>query len=341
MTAYFGPWITLASAWLRGRSDLALQNAALRQQLAMYEHRRRPHVRDADRLFWVILARLWPRWREALVAVRPETVVRWHRAGWRRYWTWKSRPRRRGRPRIDPEARELIVRLARENRSWGAVRIQGELRALGHEVSAESVRRYRLQALRRPPSPSWRAFLHNHRHEIWASDFFTVPTLSFSTLYVFFVVSHARRRIEHVNVTLHPTADWVWRQLIEATPWGKGPRFLIRDRDRAYGGDFISRALGIGIKTVLTPVHAPKANAIAERLVGTFRRECVDHIIPLTERHLRAVLSEYVDYYNATRPHRTLELETPHGPRQAQRHGRVVATPVLGGIHHRCDRDAA
>ncbi len=124
MTAYIGPWITLASAWLRGRSDLVLENVALRQQLAMYEHRRRPQIRDADRLFWVILARLWPRWREALVAVRPETVVRWHRAGWRRYWTWKSRPRRPGRPRIDPEARDLIMRLARENRTWGAVRIQ-------------------------------------------------------------------------------------------------------------------------------------------------------------------------------------------------------------------------
>ena len=145
MTAYIGPWVEVLRGWLRGRSDLVLENAVLRQQLAMYEHRRRPQIRDADRLFWVVLARLWPRWREALVAVRPETVVRWHRAGWRRYWAWKSRTRRRGRPRIDPEARELIVRLARENRTWGAVRIQSGLRALGHEVSAESVRRYRLR----------------------------------------------------------------------------------------------------------------------------------------------------------------------------------------------------
>jgi transposase InsO family protein len=162
-----------------------------------------------------------------------------------------------------------------------------------------------------------------------------------STLYVSFVVSHDRRRIEHFNVTRHPTAEWVWRQLIEATPWNRRPRFLIRDRDRAYGGNFIACAKRIGIETVLTPVHAPQANAIAERLVRTFRRECVDHIIPLGEQHLRGVLREYVDYYNATRPHRTLALEPPHGPRLVQRDGKVVSIPVLGGVHHRYERKAA
>jgi putative transposase len=165
MTGYVRPWMGLLRGWLRTTNDLVLENAALRQQLTMYE-RRRPQVREADRLFWVLLMRIWPGWRKALVAVQPETVLRWHRAGWRRYWTWKSRPRRRGRPRIDREVRELIMRLAGENPRWGAVRIRGELRALGHEVSAETVRRYRLQALRRPPSQSWRTFLRNHRPEI-------------------------------------------------------------------------------------------------------------------------------------------------------------------------------
>ncbi|MDA0352320.1 MAG: integrase core domain-containing protein [Chloroflexi bacterium] len=221
------------------------------------------------------------------------------------------------------------------------VRIQGELRTLGFDISAETVRRYRLRALRRPPTRRWREFLHNHRHEIWVADFFTVPTLTLSTLYVFFVISHDRRRIEHFNRTRHPTADWVWRQLMEATPWGVGPRFLIRDRDRNYGGDFVARARRIGIETVLTPVRAPQANAVAERVIGTLRRECVDHIIPLSEQHLRAVLREYGDYYNATRPHRTLELEPPAGPRPVQAHGRVVAHPILGGLHHRYEREAA
>ena len=340
MQAYVRPWVTVLFGWFRGRRDLVLENAALRQQLAMYE-RRRLDIQDSDRMFWVWLVRIWPGWRGVVIAVGPETVVRWHRAGWRRYWTWKSKSRRRGRPRIDPEARALIMRLARENRRWGAVRIQGELRALGHEVSSETVRRYRLRARRRPPSQSWRTFLRNHRHEIWATDFFTVPTITLGTLYVLFFVSHGRRRIEHVNVTGHPTAEWVWRQVLEATPWDGKPRFLIRDRDRSYGGDFIARAKRIGIRTVLTPVHAPKANAIAERVVGTLRRECVDHIIPLNERHLRRVLLEYVAYYNATRPHRTLELETPEGPRSVLRHGQVVSIPVLAGIHHRYEREAA
>ena len=340
MGPYIRPWVAVLIGWFRGRRDLVIENAALRQQLAMYE-RRRPQIRDSDRMFWIWLVRLWPGWRDVLIAVGPETVVRWHRAGWRRYWTWKSRSRRPGRPRIDPEARVLIMRLARENPRWGAVRIQGELRALGHHVSRESVRRYRLLALRRSPSPSWRTFLRNHRHEIWAADFFTVPTLTMSTLYVFFVVSHDRRHIEHFNVTRHPTAEWVWQQMIEATPWNRRPRFLIRDRDRAYGGDFIARAKRIGIQTVLTPVHAPQANAVAERMVGTFRRECVDHIIPLSEQHLRGVLREYVGYYNATRPHRTLGLEPPQGPRSVQRDGKVTSIPVLGGIHHRYEREAA
>jgi transposase InsO family protein len=231
--------------------------------------------------------------------------------------------------------------MARENRRWGAVRIQAELRVLGYEVSAETVRRYRLRALRRPPSQRWQTFLSNHRAELWAADFFTVQTLTFRTLYVLFFISHARRRIEHLNVTAHPTAAWVWRQLIEATPWNYGPRFLIRDRDRSYGGDFIARARAIGIETVLTPVRAPQANGIAERVIGSMRRECVDHIIPLNERHLLRVLREYVSYYNEVRPHRTLDLEPPHGPRAIHRSGTVISVPVLGGLHHRYARAAA
>ena len=221
------------------------------------------------------------------------------------------------------------------------MRIRGELRALGHDISAETVRRYRLQARRRPPSQRWRTFLTNHRHVIWAADFLTVPTLTWGTLHVFFVISHARRRIEHVNVTAHPTAPWVWQQMIEATAWNRGPRYLIRDRDRAYGRDFIARAKRLGIETVLTPIRAPQANGVAERMVGTFRRECLDHIIPLSERHLCRVVAEYVAYYNGTRPHRTLALETPEGPRPVQRRGPVTAIAVLGGLHHRYERAAA
>jgi transposase InsO family protein len=230
----------------------------------------------------------------------------------------------------------LILRLASENPRWGSVRIVGELRALGFAVSARTVSRYRDRARRRPPSQSWRTFLRNHAPHIWAVDLFTVQTIAMRTLYVVVFISHGRRRIVHVNVTRHPTAAWLWRQLIEATPWGAQPRFLIRDRDRSYGADFIPKAARIGIETVLTPVRAPNANAIAERVIGTLRRECLDHVIVFNARHLRRVLHEYVGHYNRMRPHRSLALDSPEGrpPQRRPRLGRVQSRPVLGGLHH-------
>ena len=310
------------------RQDLLLENFALRHQLAMCQ--RRPRVTAVDRLLWAQLLHRWSGWRTSLVILRPDTVVRWHRRGWHRFWAWKSRPRRPGRRRIPVEARDLILRLARENPRWGAVRIRAELRTLGYDVSAETVRRYRLRAHRRPPSQRWQTFLRNHRDVIWAADFCTVPTLMLGTLYVLFVISHARHRIEHVNVTAHPPAAWTWQQLIEATPWNHRPRHLIRDRDRVYG-----------IETIVTPVRASQANAGAERWVGTLRRECLNHIIPFNALHLRRLVGEFVTNYNETRPHRTLDLHPPVGPRPRQRHGRVGAIPILGGLHHRYERAAA
>ena len=196
--------------------------------------------------------------------------------------------------------------------------------------------RYRRQALRRPPSQSWRTFLRNHASSIWAADLFTVQTLAFRTRSVFVVIDHDRRRIRHWNVTEHPNAPWIWQQMIEATAWGQQPGFLIRDRDRSDGGDFIARARRIGIETILTPVRAPNANAIAERVIGTLRRECLDHVIAVNERHRRRVLGEYVQHYNAMRPHRSLSLDSPEGRSPVQRtpSQRVVSKPVLGGLHH-------
>jgi transposase InsO family protein len=278
------------------------------------------------------------------VIVRPDTVVRWHRSAWRRYWSWRSRGRRPGRPRIDPDLAELIRRMTRENPRWGHMRVLGELRKLGFRVSLQTVRRYR-KDVPRDPRQSWRTFLTNHRPQIWAADFFTVQTLAFQTLYVFFFIAHGRRPIVHLNVTAHPQAPWVWRQLIEATPWGESPRFLIRDRDRSYGGDFVARARRIGIETVLTPIATPEANGIAERLVGTLRRECLDHVIVINERHLRRVLREFAVHYNESRPHRTLELEPPGGQQGGRHpphpHRRVRRRSVLGGLTHEYMLDAA
>jgi transposase InsO family protein len=225
------------------------------------------------------------------------------------------------------------------------VRIRGELLKLGIAVGAGSIRRYRWRGPARPPSQTWRTFLANHAAQIWAADLFTVPTVTFRTLYVVFFITHDRRELVHCRVTAHPTAAWIWRQLLEATAWGRRPRYVVRDRDAVYGRDVAARARAIGIETVLTPIRSPRANAVAERVIRTLRKECLDHVLILNERHLEAVLQEYVAFYNTERPHRSLALEppllrgkarsAPSGPP-----GRVVARPVLGGLHHVYQRAA-
>jgi transposase InsO family protein len=223
--------------------------------------------------------------------------------------------------------------MSRENRLWGTERIRGELLKLGMIVSNRSIRRYRWRGPARSPSQTWRTFLANHAYHLWAADLFTVTTLTFKTLYVLVFIAHGRRELVHVNVTANPTAAWVWRQLIEATPWGTRPRHLLRDRDAVYGHDFRQRAKRIGIDTIATPVRSPRANAIAERVIGTLRRECLDYMIVLDEQHLRSVLGEYVGYYNEDRPHRTLGLQTPElRPRPTT--GWIRSRPVLHGLHH-------
>jgi putative transposase len=318
----------------RSRQALVVENLLLRQQLAVAVRARRPPcVRWHDRLFWVAARRLVTDWRRHLVLVRPETVLRWHRRGWRLFWWWRSR-RPTGRPRLPQDVRDLIRRLSEEHRLWGTERIRGELLKLGIAVGNGSIRRYRWRPAPRPPSQTWGIVLRNHVRAIWAADLLTVQTLTFRTLYVLFFIAHGRRDLIHVAVTAHPTAAWVWRQLIEATPWGRHPAYLVRDRDRVYGGDFTPRAKAIGIETLLTPFRT-KANAIAERVVRTLRNECLDHVFILNEQHLRAVLAVYVAYYNADRPHRSLALEPPRpASRSPVSTGEITSRPVLGGLHH-------
>jgi len=336
MFSFIATLFTQLGRTLADRRDLLLENVALRQQLAVYQRRSsQPKLTTADRLFWVWLSGFYQRWRSTLFIVQPETVVHWHRQAWKRYWTWKSRHRRSGRPAISLELSGLISRMATENRLWGAQRIRGELLGLGYQVGRETVRRYMHLARRRPPSQTWRAFLNNHAGEIWACDFFTVPTLFLHTLYVFFFVEHGRRQLVHFNVTSHPTSDWVWRQLIEATAWGRQPRLLLRDRDACFGRHFMARAREIGIEVVLTPFRSPQANGIAERMVGTLRQQCLDHVIVLNERRL--LLREYVEHYNQARPHRSLAQTAPNPrPRMLRPpdDGRVVSRRVLSGLHH-------
>ena len=327
---------------IRTQRALVIENLALRHQLAVLRRSTpRPHLRPSDRLFWVLLSRLWHGWAEAVAIVQPETVIRWHRTGFRLFWTWKSQQRGPGRPAVAPEVRALIRRMAEANPLWGAPRIHGELRKLGLEISQATVSKY---LARRPPpsSQTWRTFLANHVGTLVSVDFFVVPTVLFKVLFVFIVLAHDRRRVVHVNVTDTPTAQWTAQQLVEAFPWDTTPRYLLRDRDAVYGAVFSSRVRSMGIHEVKIAPRSPWQNPYVERLIGTLRRECLDHIVVLNEHHLRRLLRDYLTYYHRYRTHLSLEKDSPES-RLLERldQGRIVETPMVGGLHHRYTRRAA
>ena len=330
------------TAAFKTRRELALENLALRHQLTVLQaaSQRRLTLTDLDRAFWTILRRYWMDWKRVLVIVQPETVVRWHREGFRRYWRHKSR-RRWGRPGIDPEIRSLIRRMAIANPLWGAPRVHGELLKLGIEISETSVGKY-MPRRRRPPSQTWRAFLDNHVKDLVAVDFFTVPSATFHVLFVFIVLAHDRRRVLHFNVTEHPTARWTAQQIVEAFPWDTAPRYLLRDRDSIFGNHFRDRVAGFEITEVLIAPRSPWQNPYVERLIGSIRREFLDHVIVLGESHLRRLLADYLDYYQLSRTHLSLDKDAPE-PREVQppTMGEVVALPKVGGLHHRYERRAA
>jgi putative transposase len=326
---------------LRSRATLHVELLALRHQLLVLERSRRGRLRlrHADRLLWVSMSRLWTHWRSALVIVKPETVIAWHRRGFRRFWTWKSR-RRHGRPTVPPDVRTLIRTVSEANPRWGAPRIHGELLKLGIDVSQTTVANY-MVARRQPPSQTWRTFLANHLGQIAAADFFVVQTVTCRLLFVLVILAHERRRVVHVAVTSHPTAAWTGQQLREAFPWDHAPRYLVRDRDHAFDGMGIT-ADAMRIRQVLTAPHSPWQNAYVERFIGSVRRECTDHVIVLSAAGLRRLLKDYVEYYMASRTHLGLRKDTPVpravAPPSA---GCVVAIPQVNGLHHRYERRAA
>jgi hypothetical protein len=273
--------------FFRSRTDTALEVLALRQQVAVLKRKRsRPTLRTLDRLFWTALRHFWSRWSEVLVIVKPETVAGWHRAGFRLYWRWCSRSPG-GRPRITEEVRDLIKRMAAENPAWGAPRIHGEIQKLGFAISERTVARYLRRMRRRgDPSQQWLAFLRNHRELTVAFDLFTVPTVTFRLLYCFFVIEHGRRRILHLNVTAHPTADWIVQQLREALPEAPPYRYAIFDHDSKFNDDVIRLLMSTGLEPKRTALQSPWQNGTAERWVGSCRREMLDYVIALDERHL-------------------------------------------------------
>jgi transposase InsO family protein len=311
----------------KSRCRLEAENLFLRHQLSIALRRTPPRVRlrGSDRALMVWMTRLWPSLLGAAQVVQPETILRWHRAGFKAFWRWKSR-KRAGRPKIDRGLRDLIRRMSAENPKWGASRIHGELLMLGFEVAQSTVSKYMVQD--GPPSQSWKTFLRNHAQAIAAIDLCVVPTLTFERLFAFLVLGHGRRQLLWFEVTRHPTAEWLARQITEAFPWTSAPAYLVRDNDRAYGDVFRSRVRAMGIRDRPISPGSPWQNAYVERLIGTVRRECLDRMLVFGAAHLRQILSAYAAYYNEVRTHLALGKDAPLG-RAVQRSGAIVAIPIL------------
>lgn len=329
-------------AYLKSRADLQAENLMLRQQIVVLRRSAPKGVRvtKIDRLIFVWLYRLWPASIRSVRIVHPKTLVRWHRDGFRLYWRWKSRTRS-GRPKVSTELRSLIQQMGKQNPLWGAPRIHGELLKLGFDVSQATVSRY-MPRRPRDPNQRWKSFLANHRYCMASIDFLVVPTATFKLLFVLVVLSHQRRQLVHFSVTANPTAAWTAQQMREAFPWDDAPRYVIHDRHRTYGEVFRSRLQALGIAPIPTTPGSPWQNGHVERLIGSIRRECLDHIIVLNERHLRRLLKAYQVYYNQTRTHLALSKDTPV-PRAISPpgNGTIIAVPEVGGLHHRYERCAA
>ncbi|MEH6583527.1 MAG: integrase core domain-containing protein [Halioglobus sp.] len=334
--------VTFLRSFLRSRHQLVLENLALRQQVTMLRQSvKRPRATVADKLFWILFSRYVDGWRQVLHGLHPDTVVRWHQQGFRLYWRWKSRAQKPGRPPIDTALRNLIRKMQATNIGWGAPRIHGELLKLGIDVSQATVSKY-MVTLRRPPSQTWRAFLSNHTECLAAMDFFTVPTGGFRVLYVFIVLSHDRRQVAYFNVTEHPTAQWTAQQLVEAFPFDSAPRYLLRDRDAIYGEKVQRRIRSLGIEEVITAPRSPWQNPFVERIIGSIRRDCLDHVIVLNERHLRRTLRDYFNYYHTCRTHLSLNKDPPETRTvEPPELGNIIAFPRVGGLHHRYGRITA
>jgi transposase InsO family protein len=322
--------------------DLETELLVARQQLAFYQRSiPRPRLRLRDRLFWIWLSRLWSRWREVLVIVKPATVIAWRRRKFREYWAKLSGQHGPGRPPVPKEIQDLIRQMSEANVLWGAPRIKSELRMLGIEVAKSTIERYMVKRPK-PASPTWRAFLANHVPSLVSIDFFVVPTVRNRILYVFVVLAHLRRRIVHFGVTEHPTAEWTSRQVIEAFPWDTAPKYMIRDRDGVFGDVFRGRVKAMGIEEVLIAPRSPWQSPYIERLIGSIRRDCLDHVVVFNERHLRRVLNSYLAYYHEARCHLSLEGDAPeYREAQPPEMGKVVEFPEVGGLHHRYVRRAA
>jgi putative transposase len=329
----------------RSKYELVAENALLRQQLIILSrHVKRPVLKKSDRMLLILLARAVRTWKQALFIVQPETLLRWHRQGFQLYWKYKSRTAS-AKPKISAEIVALIKEMARDNHLWGAERIRGELLKLGLKVCKRTIQKYMRQVRpARPRGQNWKTFLDTHAEQIWACDFLPVTDLLFRSLYAFFIIELHSRKVIHVGVTRCPTDSWTAQQLREATAYGKEPKYLIRDHDGKFGVGFIRVAKTSHIEILTIPYHAPRANAMCERFLGSVRRECLDHLFILHEKQLHRVLNAYVLYFNRARPHQGIRQQIPEpiaGPvPPGHTGGKVLSFPVLDGLHHDYRRSA-
>ena len=370
-------WTGILQDLPRSKTELVLENAILRHQLAILQRQSKPpHFTSSDRLWFLIFVSRLKHWKEALFLLKPETILHWHRQGFRLFWKHKSKPRTT-QPKIAAETIALIQQMAQENPLWGAERIRGELLKLGIKVAKRTVQRYMHRANpSRESSQSWSTFLHNHAENVWDCDFLPVFDLTFRTLFVFFMIDLSTRRVVHFGVTRYPTQQWVAQQLRDATPNGVHPKFIIRDNDSKFGTAFDRVAKSNGMEVLKTPYRTPRANAVCERFLGSVRRECSDHVLILSERQLHRVVRDYVFYFNGPRPHQGLKQHTPEqtahansevparnkiilfpglkdNNRERQREtvaknatvlhetkAKIIAFPILNGLHHHYRRIA-
>jgi putative transposase len=320
----------------KSKPNLVAENALLRQQLLVLNRQiKHTQFKPRDRFLLVILARLVSNWKQVLLILKPDTLLGWHRQGFRLLWKIKSKPKSR-KARIDAETIALIKQMTIENPLWGAERIRGELLKLEIKVAKRTIQKYMRQAKpARPPSQTWRTFLKNHGYEIWSCDYLPITDIFFRQLYAFVIVELSTRKIIHIGVTRHPTDEWTAQQLREATPFDQRPKYLIRDNDAKFSTHFERVATGASIIVLKTPFQAPNANAICERLMRSIRQECLNHFLILNEGHLSKVIKEYIEYYNLQRPHQGIGQLTPvKSGTKVETGGKIVALPILGGLHH-------
>jgi putative transposase len=333
-------FLSFCLRFFKSRTQLQLEIVYLRKQLEILARTSgKPRLRPSDRFFFSILTDVFISWKETLLIIKPETVVRWHQQGFKVYWRWKSRSAL-GRPRIPLDQIDLIKRMAADNPLWGAPRIHGEMLKLGFDISESTVLRYMPKSPRRTTGQRWKTFLKNHSSEIISLDFFVVPTITFKVLHVLAFLSHERRKIIHFNVTHHPTSEWATQQLRNAFCDEQPLKFLIRDRDSKFGEAFTHSVEALGIRPILTAYRSPWQNGYAERLIGSIRRECLDHVIVFNETHLRGILKEYIRYYNTQRTHLGGNKDSPE-TREVQAEGEIDKIAVANGLHHFYFRKAA